>query len=64
MFCFTSNYTCAAFMINLCMSYRVTVVGCACVCVRFDFPNSNESAKKTYGLPQHCSCLTYNVGFS
>ena len=28
------------------------------------FPNSNESAKKkTYGSPQHCNRLIYNMGF-
>ena len=36
---------------------------CVCVCVQFNFPNSNELTKKAYGSPQHCSRLIYNVFF-
>ena len=39
----------------------VCVCVCVCVCVRFDFPNSNELVKKTYGLPQRCNLLIYIV---
>ena len=46
------------------MRRRVTVVVCVCVYVWFDFSNSNESAKKTYGSPQRCNHLIYNMGFS
>ena len=39
---------------------RITVVVCVCVCVCVSgsiFPNSNESARKTYRLPQSCNCF-------
>ena len=42
------------------MHRRVTIVGCVSGSI---FPNSNESARKTYGSPQHCNRLIYNVGF-
>ena len=46
------------------MCRRVTVVGYVCVCVSSSiFPNSNESAKKTYGSPQLCGRLIYDMGF-
>jgi len=56
------------------MRRRVTVVGyvcvcvCVCVCVfvcvsSSIFSNSNKSAKKTYGSPQRCIRLIYNVFF-
>ena len=36
------------------MCRRVTVVGCVCV-------SGTESAKKTYGLPQRCNRLIYDI---
>ena len=48
------------------MRHRVTIVLCVCVCVCVSgstFPNSNESARKTYGSPQRCNRLIYNVFF-
>ena len=37
---------------------------CVCVCVSGSiFPNSNKSAKKTYGLPQRCNRFIYSVVF-
>ena len=34
------------------------------VCVRFNFPNSNESARKTYGSPHHCTRVVRKTAFS
>ena len=46
------------------MHRRVTVVGYVCVCVSSSiFSNSNKSAKETYGSPQCCNGVIYNVGF-
>ena len=37
---------------------------CVCVCVSGSiFPNSDESARKTHGLPQLCNCLIQNELF-
>ena len=44
------------------MRRRITVGVCVCVSGSI-FPNSNESAKKSYGSPQCCSRLIYNVFF-
>ena len=48
------------------MRCKATIVGCVgvCVCVSsLIFPNSNELAKKTYGLPQRGNHLISNVFF-
>ena len=53
---FNPRHTCTA-------AYSSWVCLCVCVCVSSSiFSNSNESAKKTYRLPQPCNCLIYNVG--
>ena len=45
------------------MHRRVTVVECECVCVWFDFAYGSESSKKSYGLPESCNRLIWNVFF-
>ena len=46
----------------VCVCVCVCVCLCVCVCVQFDFPYSNELAKKTYGSPQRCKRLNQNMG--
>ena len=48
--------------VRVCACVCVSLCVCVCVCVSgLIFPNSNESAKKTYRSPQCCNRLMYNV---